>query len=206
MAKVIDFLTDLSYLLGEDSVPTTGIDSRIGFISRICEDIAGRYKWSWNQAKATVALTASVGELPIDFRMGGIIYVKNQDGDYLSEADERYIDQYGDKVFYINGSDSEGYEITVNNDIDTSLDIEYVKRSIAFTDAADVREFNVPIRMSVARGSLIDIRRSENPFADVAPETAEYENEIKKLFKLERQLKSSYQVLTSKASRYGTRL
>jgi len=206
MAKVIDFLMDLSYLLGEDSVPTTGIDSRIGFINRVLEDIISRQKWSWNLGKTTVTLTGNSGALPADFRQGGIIYVKNQDGRYLSEVDERYVAQYPGNVFFIGGDYVNGHTITVNNDQDTVLTIEYAKRPPVFADLMSVLEFAIPIRIVVARGALIDVRRSENPFADVAPETAEYENEIRKLFRLERQSKGRRQVITAKAHSHGSRL
>jgi len=206
MAKVLDFLTDLSYLLGEDSVPTTGIDSRIGFINRVCEDIVGRYRWSWNQATASVTITTKAGDLPTDYRMGGMVTCKDQDDNFYTEVDEQYIGNYSPYTFYVNGNDVDGYVITVNNDTATTLTVEYCKRAPLFAGSVDTKEFAIPIKMAVSRGALIDVRRSENPFADVAPETQEFENDIKKIYKLERQLKSRYQVITSKAHYNGTDL
>ena len=122
-----DVLQDMSYLLGEASVPTSGIDDRKRFIQRGLERIARLYDFDEMYALATVSLTLNgrfyTGALPSDSGESPSLDVRvlnnGSNDDYVFdkipyEDQDKY--QVSDYKYWLTGSAND-YTINARDDV-----------------------------------------------------------------------------------------
>lgn len=84
-----DVLLRMSYLLGEQTIPTSGIEDRKQFINDALGRIYRSYNFNEAMAVATVTVTAGVGSMPSDIGESPAIDVRvinpGTNNDYVYE-------------------------------------------------------------------------------------------------------------------------
>lgn len=178
-------LEDLSYMLGEQSVPTSGIEDRKRFIQRALERIYRAYNFDEFKAIATLAVTANgdgtymttlpsdIGETPdLDAR----VINSGSNDDYIFTAipyedQDKY--ETGDYKYWLTGS-SEDYTLHTKDSI-SQLIIRYTQTAPTI-NASIATEF--PSSMAIARGALVYYKQAENPLADVTQDEGFFQREL----------------------------
>ena len=165
-------MTRLSYLLGEETVPTSGINARQGFIQDALDEIYRSHEWEWAKTTATTALTSNVATLASGIGLDLLVDIR----EVVSGAND-------DKVYTrISYEESDNFEQgTYKYWLDTSMDNPVVNTKEAdatltyrYSQMAPQINASVttpfPSANVVALGALKYLRQAENPFADVSQE------------------------------------
>ncbi len=182
-----DVLQDMSYLLGEASVPTSGIDDRKRFIQRGLERIARLYDFDEMYALATVSMTLSgnfyTGSLPSDAAESPDLDVRviqsGTDNDYIYdkipyEDQDKY--QVGDYKYWLTGSAG---DYTLNTrDSNTPLVVRYLQTAPTINASVST---TFPSSMVIARAALVYYRQAENPLADISQDEALFQRELEEV-------------------------
>jgi hypothetical protein len=210
MATFIEHLQNLSYLLGETSVPSSGIDDRKRFVNIVRRDIYARRDWEWAKKNATITLADYKADLPSDYRQGGLIDARivqagisnDKQFELISYADR---DNYASDTYvcWVTGNDVDGYELNSNQETG-SVAIRYIQQAEELTGNDDTCP--IPLPEAVAKGALVYVRKSENPMAETQIEEAEYEKAIMKMNRLQMQdgpAKRFRSILESRGRRIG---
>lgn len=176
-------LEDLSFLLGETSVPTSGIEDRKRFIQRALERVYRLYDFPTNEVTATVAMVAGVATLPTNLRQDGIqdiriagttdrifTQIPYQDQDGYSQGSNRY---------WLTGSEGSFVMTTTESSTET-LEIKYTTTA-PIINASISAPLPQGSSMLLARGALINVRLAEDPQADISQEEALFQFELEEL-------------------------
>lgn len=185
---------DLSYLLNEQAVPTTGVGNRTRFINVSIADIINRKHWEWNRTTATVMTNAlGLATLPSNCRQEGVLDVRVvrttgvHDDDKFEEVTYEDFDDYStaDDVYHLQGAASAGdYALKTNLAASTTLTVRYSKKPVTLSVDADV--VNIPDdNMVIAKGALFHFRLAEDPQADVGVEEQQFEKALRQLYEME---------------------
>lgn len=167
-----NIMTDLSYLLGEQTVPTSGVSDREAFIQRTIEEVYRTYAFPQTMTSTTVTLTSGAATLASDYFPNGPIdvrYVNSgaQDDHIYEEVPYDQSDDYnqGQYKYWVTGGDPNF--VIETKETETPLTVRYQMKppqvnasiSIPFEDS-----------MPFALGALRYIRIGENPEADITQE------------------------------------
>lgn len=174
-------MRDLSFLLGESSVPTSGVEDRETFIQRALERVYRLHDFPMNKINATVPLIAGVASLPVNMGQDGLRDVREvlpgtrNDRVYTSIPYEDQ-DNYdgGSYRYWLEGYES-AYTLHTNEPNDATLRIRY-ETSVPVVNASIPTPF--PSSMALARGALVYYRQAEDPQADIAQEEAIFQQEV----------------------------
>ena len=174
-------MEDLSFLLGESSVPSTGVEDRKRFIQRALDRVYRAYDWPMNKVTATISMVAGIASLPSNVQQDSILDIRS----VQAGVGDDYVYQqvpYGDLDDYPTGQYRyrlTGYEGTyVLQSSETSndtLQIRYETTS-PIINASISTPF--PSSMCLARGALVYYRQAEDPQADIAQEEALFQQEL----------------------------
>lgn len=188
MVTQSDILLDLSYLMSETSIPASGIDDRKRFVNNAIEKVWNKFNFKAAATQATLSLTNGVGTLS-SLKNGGVLDLRQKvagvNTDFVFDLIE-YEDQ--DKydadayVYWITGNDG-GYFINTNQVGLPAVNINYIPKAPVLSAATDTVPFGGS--MLYAKGALVEVRQSQNPMADVTPETAEFDKSIMELVRQE---------------------
>lgn len=175
-----DVQRDLSYLLGEQTVPTSGIDDRTRFIQVALERAYRAYDFPMNKLTATVALVSGVATLPTTVLQDSELDVREVVAGVANDhiyTQVDYIDAdtapQGAYTYYIDGY--EGAYTLKSPEADATLTIRY--SSVVPTLNASIST-PFPSSMALARGALIYTRQAEDPQADISQEEALFQAEL----------------------------
>ncbi len=167
-----NIMTDLSYLLGEQTVPTSGVSDREAFIQRTVEEVYRSYAFPQTFETATVSLTSGVATIASTYYPNGPLDVRvvnsGSHADYLFDEipyDERDDYDQGQYKYWVTGDET--HAVINSNDGDSTLTLRYQSKpaevnasiSIPFDDS-----------MVFALGALRYVRIGENPEADITQE------------------------------------
>jgi hypothetical protein len=178
-----DVLLRMSYLLGEQTIPTTGIEDRKQFINDALARVYRSYNFNEAQAIATVTVTAGAGTLPSDIGESPSLDVRvinaGSNNDYIYqqipyEDQDNYVD--GDYKYWLTGS-AGSYTLNTK-DTQTPLIVRYMQESPSI-NASIATTF--PSAMAVARGALVYYRLAENPDADTSQDEAFFQKELQEV-------------------------
>lgn len=182
-----DILQDMSYLLGEASVPTSGIDDRKRFIQRGLERIARLYDFDEMYALATVSLTLNgrfyTGALPSDSGESPSLDVRvlnnGSNDDYVFdkipyEDQDKY--QVGDYKYWLTGSAND-YTINTRDDVG-NVTVRYLQKAPTINASIST---TFPSSMVIARAALVYYRQAENPLADISQDEALFQRELEEV-------------------------
>lgn len=178
-----DVLLRMSYLLGEQTIPTTGIEDRKQFINDALERIYRSYNFNEAYAVATVTVTAGQGTLPTDIGETPGLDVRVPNGgsnnDYIYEQipyqdQDNYVD--GDYKYWLSGS-AGSYTLNTK-DSQTPLVVRYLQESPSINASIST---TFPSAMTIARGALVYYRLAENPDADTSQDEAFFQKELQEV-------------------------
>jgi hypothetical protein len=183
-----DVLLDLSYLLGESSIPTSGIDDRKAFIQRGLQRIVRLYDFDEMYALATVSLTLGSnsfysGALPADAAESPDLDVRvinpGTNDDYVFEK-VPYEDQdkavTGDYKYWLTGSAND-YTMTTRDDV-SNVVVRYLQTAPTINASIST---TFPSSIVIARAALVYYRQAENPMADIAQDEALFKTELEEV-------------------------
>lgn len=202
-------LTTLSYLLGENSVPTSSvIDSRKNFIQNTLNEIYRAYPWSFATANATLTFAGGVATLPVDFDYQHKIYGYFYNGDTQTQLEEINI---GDSDMYIQNQ----YKFWIEHITDDTFqirtkDTDYTNAVISYQTVVPTLSASVSTPFNdanvIALGAKRYVKASENPDADISQDEAIFQkrlNEVIAAVQVNRPLKRSRKVYYANNYRLG---
>lgn len=183
MIDLTDVQTDLAYLLGEQSAPSTSNSDyvvRQAFIQRALERAYRAYPFGFNKLTATVSLTSGVATLASGVMQDSILDIRevvagtNNDNVFslISYEDSDDAAQ-GTYRGWITGY--QGGLLFNSNEADTILTYRY-QTGAPIINASIATPF--PSSMALARGALIYYRQAEDPQADISQEEALFSGEL----------------------------
>lgn len=167
-------MTELSYLLGEVSVPTSGVDGRKTFLQRALEDAWKLYPWPFSLTDTTLTFASGVATLPDDFLPEGHYYLI-QNGKELGETDFKDKNLSVGTSFYISFSEG-AYKANllsggvVDTTTSASLSFRY-QYTVPDLSTSDTKKAYYTNPRTLALGALRDNVKADNPEADNSQET-----------------------------------
>lgn len=177
-------LQDLSYLLGETSVPSSGIEDRQAFIQRTLERVYRAYDWPMNKAIATIQLLSGIATLPTTVHQDSIVDIRTKGsgtGDDSVYSQIAYKDQdnfsAGTFRYWLTGYEG-AYLLNTNETTNDILTI-YYEQTTPVINASITTPF--PSSMALARGALVYLRQAEDPQADIAQEEYLFQMELEEV-------------------------
>jgi hypothetical protein len=171
----------LSYLLGENNVPTSSVaTSRKNFIQRTLEEVYRAYPWSFSKETATLNFSSGLATLPSDFDAQHKIYSYFYNGDTQTELRE------------INIGDSDMWQ-----DYDYKFWVEHVAdgtfvvktKDTGYTTAVVTYQALPPTisptvytpfldQMTLALGARRYVKLGQNPDADISQDEALFQKRL----------------------------
>lgn len=174
-------LQDLSYLLGETSVPSSGIEDRQAFVQRALERVYRAYDWPMNKTTATIQLNAGIASLPTNVHQDSILDIRTLGSGVGADnvyAQIPYRDQdnfsAGTFRYWLTGYEG-SYLLNTNETTNDVLTI-YYEQTTPIINASISSPF--PSSMTLARGALVYLRQAEDPQADVSQEEFLFQMEL----------------------------
>lgn len=186
-----DILLDMSYLLGEQSIPTSGIEDRKRFIQASLDRIYRLYDFQEFKAIATISISSGAGTLPSDTGESPDLDVRvvnsGSGDDYIFEQipyedQDRY--SAGDYKYWLTGSAGD-YTLNTKDDVSTVI-ARYIQEAPAVNASIST---TFPSAMVVARGALVYYKQAENPLADISQDEALFQSELQEV--IQRQIRNN---------------
>ena len=186
-----DILLDMSYLLGEQSIPTSGIEDRKRFIQASLDRIYRLYDFQEFKAIATISISSGTGTLPSDTGESPDLDVRvvnsGSGDDYIFEQipyedQDRY--SAGDYKYWLTGSAGD-YTLNTKDDVSTVI-ARYIQEAPAVNASIST---TFPSAMVIARGALVYYKQAENPLADISQDEALFQSELQEV--IQRQIRNN---------------
>jgi hypothetical protein len=175
---------DLSYLLGEQTVPSSGVDDRARFIQVALERAYRAYNFPMNKLTATVAMISGVATLPTTVMQDSVLDIRevlsgNDNDRVYKQIDYEDFDSAtaADYAYYLNGYEG-SYAAITSSTGSATLKIRY-SSSVPILNASISTPF--PSSMALARGALIYVRQAEDPQADISQEESIFQAELQEI-------------------------
>lgn len=181
MINQTTILETLSYLLGENSVPTSSVvDSRKRFIQHTLEEIYRAYPWTFAQGTATLTFSSGLATMPADFDSQHKVYSYFTDGSDQTVVTEINVGdqdmwQTGDYKFWIEPLDETTYLLKTKDTNYTDLVIKYQKE-VPTINASVYTAF--PDANTVALGARRYVKLGQNPDADISQDEALFQKRL----------------------------
>lgn len=181
MINQTTILETLSYLLGENTVPTSSIiDSRKRFIQHTLEEIYRSYPWTFAQGTATLTFSAGLATMPSDFDSQQKVYSYFNNGDQQTTVTEINVGdqdmwETGDYKFWIEPLDETTYLLKTKDNNYTDLTIKYQKQ-VPTINASIATPF--PDAMTIALGARRYVKLGQNPDADISQDEALFQKRL----------------------------
>lgn len=181
MINQTQVMETLSYLLGENSVPTSSVaDSRRNFIQRSLEEIYRAHPWNFAKATATLSFANGLATLPADFDAQQKIYSYFYNGDTQTELREINVgdsdmwEDY-DYKFWVEHVGDGTYAVKTKDTGYTTAVVTY--QTTAPTINASVYS-PFPDQMTVALGARRYVKLGQNPDADISQDEALFQKRL----------------------------
>lgn len=166
-----NLMQELSYQLGEITVPTSGVDSRKVFLQRALEDVWKLYPWPFSLTDTTLTFSGGVATLPDDFLPEGNYYVSKNNKE-INETDYSSRAEVASTTYYIRYVNDE-YQAVLLNSADFTAELRYQYTAPDLTLNATARA-PYPNLRTIAKGALRDTVKADNPEADNAQEASAF--------------------------------
>lgn len=177
-------MQDLSYLLGETSVPSSGTEDRQAFVQRALERVYRAYDWPMNKLTATIQLSAGIATLPSNVHQDSILDIRtigNGVGDDHVYEQIQYRDQdnfsAGTYRYWMTGY--EGAYILHTQETTSDVLMLFFESTTPIINASIATPF--PSSMCLARGALPYVRQAEDPQADISQEEYLFQMELEEV-------------------------
>lgn len=181
MVNQTQVMETLSYLLGENNVPTSSVaTSRRNFIQRSLEEIYRAYPWTFAQGTATLTFSDGVATLPSNFDVQHKIYAYFYDGAIQTElkeiniADSDMWQDYDYKI-WIEHTGNNTYAVKTKDTGYTTAVVKYQTlapeiNATVYTPFSD--------QMTVALGARRYVKLGQNPDADISQDEALFQKRL----------------------------
>lgn len=179
-----DAMLTLSYLLGENSVPTSSIaDARKNFIQSTVNEIYRAFPWNFAGTNATLTIASGIATLPADFDFQHKLYGYFYNGDTQTALEEINI---GDSDMYVQNQYRFWVEHVGNGTYQIKTkDTEYSTVVIKYQSVAPTLNASVgtPLNDSniIALGARRYVKLSENPDADISQDEALFQRRLNEM-------------------------
>lgn len=180
MVNQTQVMTTLSYLLGENAVPTSAVTlGRKNFIQRTLEEVYRAYPWPFATAQATVSFDSGIATLPVDFDIEHKLYAYFNNGDTqtalteinIGDSDAYVQDQY---KFWVEHISDGRYKIRTKDSYTTAV-VSY-QVTAPEINASVYTPFND--QSTLALGARRYVKLSENPDADISQDEALFQKRL----------------------------
>lgn len=174
-------MQDLSYLLGETSVPSTGTEDRQRFIQLALERAYRAFDFPFSKVLATVALVGGIATLPTTVHQDSIMDIRVINSgigdDYIFQSvPYGSLDSYPTGQYRYRLTGYEGaYVFQTTETMSATLSV-YYQTTAPQINASISTPF--PASMALARGALIYVRQAEDPQADISQEEYLFQGEL----------------------------
>lgn len=190
-------MLDLSYILGETSVPTSGTEDRQRFIQAALERAYRAYNFPFNKMTATVQATGYIATLPTNVLQDGSLDIRNSSVNPnipYKQIDYTESDKYnqGSNAYWVDGY--EGSYVAHLTEDSPLLTVRYTS-SVPVINASVSTPF--PSSMALARGALIYYRQAEDPQADLSQEESLFQVELDEIISAYNRNRPSRRMITS---------
>jgi hypothetical protein len=186
-----DVMLDLSYLLGETSVPTPSPADRQAFIQRTLERVYRQYDFDLAKTTATVTLTNGTGTLPTDLGLSKDLDVRKIVGTVgASTGDDLVFDSIpyeqqdefgnGDYKYWVTGSPG-SYTLNTTESGNTNLTAVTIRYTQKNPTISSTLTTPFPSSMCLARGALVYYRQAEDPQSDISQLEALFQRELEEV-------------------------
>lgn len=174
-------LLDLSYLLGESSVPSSGTEDRKRFIQLALERCYRAYDFPFNKVTATIPLVGGIATLPTNVHQDSVIDIREVvagvgNDKVYSVTPYGMLDDYssGQHRYALTGYEG-NYIITTSETTDTTLQLYYETTAPVINGSVSTP---FPSSTALARGALVYYRQAEDPQADISQEEYLFQQEL----------------------------
>ena len=180
-----DVLEDLSFLEGNQTVPTSGIDDWKRFVQRTLEEAWRSYPWDFAKTMATVAVSNGIATLASGAMIDGLYDVRfavggnNNDDHHYTEIPYEEQDSYslGNYNYWLTGNTPN--PVINTKETDGILTVWY-KALPPQINASVAAPF--PDSMVIALGARRYVRASENPQADISQEEQTFQARLEEIW------------------------
>lgn len=181
-----DVQSDLSFLLGESAVPSTGVEDRAAFIQRTLERVYRLHDFEMNKITATVAVVSGTATLAANLGQDSELDVRDgttgQPYDQIPyEEQHNYVQ--GDYKYWLEGFEGTGTYLLKTKEANSTLKLRFTT-SVPVINASISTPF--PSSMALARGALVYYRQAEDPQADISQEEATFQQEVTEVWARQR--------------------
>jgi hypothetical protein len=175
-------MQDLSYLLGETSVPSTGTEDRQRFIQLALERAYRAYDFPFNKVTATVAMVNGIASLPANVHQDSILDARvinsGVGNDYIFDiVPYSTFDNYSSGTYKARLTGYEGAYLLTSSETSLTNTLTLFYETTAPVITASITT-PFPSSMALARGALIYLRQAEDPQADISQEEALFQLEL----------------------------
>lgn len=177
-----DIMTELSYLLGERTVPSTGTDGRKAFIQDSLEDVYKMWPWKFNEALATVSVASGIASLPSGLTLNHDLYVKFYGSDGVTATDLELVDpgdqesvNIGDNKYWVTSYGNDGNYVLNTKEVVSSVVVQYQRKPPTLGPSVGTPFNN---KMALALGARRYYRISQDPEADISQDEALFEKRV----------------------------
>lgn len=177
-------LTDLNFLLGNNTIPSAVSDQET-YIQRALERVYRAYNFPMNQLTVTVAMVNGVATLPVAIGQDGILDIRDasQNGGAWGSQQTYNLIDYKDQNEYESGSyvgyvlENNGQYTLYTSESSTSTILTvFGEAAVPLLNASISTPF--PSSMCLAWGALKYYREAEDPYADLTPYEQNYQLEL----------------------------
>lgn len=174
-------MSDLSYLLGETSVPATGTEDRQRFIQLALERAYRAYDFPFSKIMATVPMVNGIASLPTNVHQDSIMDIRiinpgKSDDNIFTGVPYGSLDSYPSGQYRYRLTGYEGSYIFESSETGNGVLSIYYETTAPQINASVTTPF--PSSMALARGALIYLRQAEDPQADVSQEEYLFQMEL----------------------------
>lgn len=180
-----DVQQDLSFLLGETAVPSSGTEDRQRFIQRALDRVYRAYNWPMNKVVATVAMVGGIATLPSNVHQDSILDIREvvagvgTDHVY-TQVPFGDVENYPQNTYNYRMTGFEGAYLLTSSETQTSTTLQlYFETTTPIINASIPTPF--PSSMGLARGALVYYRQAEDPQADISQEEYLFQLELEEV-------------------------
>lgn len=182
--NLTDVMEDLSFLEGNQTVPTSGVDDWERFIQRTLEEAWRQYPWDFAKTLATVTMSGGIGTLASGAMIGGIYDVRSAasgigDDHIYTQIDFNEQDSWDASSYRYWLTGSSVNPVINTKSTDTTLAVWY--RALPPQINASVTA-SFPDSMVIALGAQRWIRKAENPQADISQEEEIFQRRLEEIW------------------------
>lgn len=182
--NLTDCQQDLSFLEGNQTVPTSGIDDWARFIQRTLEEAWRQYPWDFAKTLATVTMSSGVGTLASGAMIDSIYdvrYVNSGVGDdnVFTQIPYEEQDSYdaSQNRYWVTGSPMNPVINTKSTDTPLSVWYKAVPPQINASVTSSFPDSHI-----IALGAQRWVRKAENPQADISQEEEIFQRRLEELW------------------------